>query len=183
MAPDSRRLVLEATAVAVVRAGAGRHDALPPTVTFGGPPSRSEQLLVEFAHELGDVEIDTAFLLLEPALGAEPTASDVAIDVAVVSEAWASGTAGEPPSSSGPSAAGIGRTRPPAPLRIDVTALVRELARQSQSGHGLVLRAVSPSPRGAVYSTGANGPAPRLDLYLRPGAARVQRATQKPTER
>jgi hypothetical protein len=75
------------------------------------------------------------------------------------------------PASHGPTAAGVGRTQPPAALRIDVTALVREIARQAHGTHGLVIRAERSGARGAVYSTGMDGPAPRLDVYFRPRAA------------
>lgn len=165
VAPDTRRVVLDPVAMAVVRAGARRQGALPPTVTFGGPASQGETLLVDFADGWGPIDVDAAFLLLEPAHDAEPSASDVEIGVAVAASEWTSGTAGELPSSRGPHGAGVGRTRPPAPLRIDVTALVREIAKQPRSAHGLIVRATRPSPRGAVYSTGVDGPLPRLDVY------------------
>jgi len=168
VAPDSRRVVLDPVAMAVVRAGARQQNALPPTVTFGGPASQDEQLLVAFPDSWGPVEIDTAFLLLEPALDAEPSASDVDIGVTIAAGEWRSGTAGDMPTSHGPKANGLGRTRPPAALRIDVTALVREMARQSGNAHGFLVRAARPGPRGAVYSTGIDGPAPRLDVYFRP---------------
>jgi len=168
VARDSRRVVLDPVALAVVRAGARQQSALPPTVTFGGPPHQNEQLLVDFADRWGPVDVDTAFLLLEPAVDAEPSANDVEIGVAVAVGEWASGTSGDLPSSHGPHGSGVGRTRPPAALRIDVTALVREIAKQPESAHGLLVRATRPSPRGAVYSTGIDGPAPRLDVYYRP---------------
>jgi hypothetical protein len=166
--PDSRRIVLDPVAVAVVRAGARQQSGLPPSVTFGGPASHDEQLLVAFPERWGPVEIDTAFLLLEPALDAEPSASDVEIAVAVAAGEWRSGMAREAPASHGPRGAGVGRTRPPAALRIDVTALIREISKQPRSTYGLLVRAARPSPRGAVYSTGIDGPAPRLDVYFRP---------------
>lgn len=169
VARDSRRIVLDAVAVAVARAGVRAEGGLPPTVTFGGTANRDEQLLIAFAKGWGSSEVDAAFLLLEPAPGAEPTATDVQIGVALVSAEWSSGTIIDVPPSHGPEAAGIGRTRPPAALRIDVTALVRDLA-QRRDNHGLLVRATSPSPRGAVYSTGIDGPSPRLDLYVRPRA-------------
>lgn len=167
VAPDSRRVVLDPVALAVVRSGARRQGALPPTVTFGGPASQDEQLLVAFPDAWGSAEIDTAFLLLEPALDAEPSAGDVEIDVAVAAGDWRSGIAGELPASHGPKASGVGRTRPPAVLRIDVTSLVREMVRQPRSAHGFLLRAAQAGARGAVYSTGIDGTAPRLDVYFR----------------
>ncbi|HTV17369.1 MAG TPA: hypothetical protein VMG12_01820, partial [Polyangiaceae bacterium] len=167
VAVDSRRVVLDPVALAVVRAGARPESALPPTVTFGGPRHENEQLLVAFADDWGAVDVDTAFLLLEPDVAAEPTADDVEIAVAVAAGEWRSGVAGELPASHGPNGNGVGRTRPPAALRIDVTALVREIAKQPRGSHGFVVRATGSSERGAVYSTGIDGPAPRLDVYFR----------------
>ena len=167
VAAGGQRIVLEPVALAVVRPGARPEGALPPTVTFGGPPRQNEQLLVAFADDWGELDIDTAFLLIEPAPDAEPTAGDVELGVWVAAADWRSGTAGELPPSHGPRAAGVGRTRPPAALRIDVTALVREIAKQPRGSHGFLVRATSSSERGAVYSTGADGPAPRLDVYFR----------------
>ncbi len=165
---SSRRVVLTPVAIAVVHAAAGTQRALPPSVTFGGPVVRSEQLLLKFPVAFGQVDIDTAFLLLEAVPEAEPSPADVALEVTLAASEWASGTIDAAPSSRGPRAAGVGRTRPPAPLRVDVTAHVRELARHPESQHGLLIRATRPSPRGAVYSTGVDGPPPRLDVYVRP---------------
>lgn len=170
VAPDSRRVVLDPVAMAVVRDGARRQSALPSTVTFGGPASQDEQLLVAFPDRWSAIEIDAAFLLLEPALDAEPSASDIEIGVVVAAGEWRSGTAGDVPASHGPKANGLARTRPPAALRIDVTSLVREMARQPRSTHGFLVRAERRGPRGAVYSTGIDGPAPSLDVYFQPRA-------------
>jgi hypothetical protein len=166
--PRSRRLVLDPVAIAVVRSEASRQAALPPTVTLGGPQSQDEQLLVRFSHAWGELDIDSAFLLLEPALDAEPTSSDVEIAVALAEGTWRSGILTSAPASRGPTSTGIGRTRPPALLRVDVTAQLRELARQPRGDRGLLVRATRPSPRGAIYSTGIDGTAPRLDVYFLP---------------
>jgi hypothetical protein len=158
--------VLDPVAVAVVRPEALRQSALPPTVTLGGPAGQSEALLVRFPHPGSELDIDAAFLLLEPALDAEPSGDDVPIEVALVGGGWASGILGDAPSSHGTVSAGLGRTRPPAILRIDVTTQLRELAKQPRSEQGWLVRATHPSPRGAVYSTGIDGVAPRLDIYF-----------------
>lgn len=171
MDASSRRVVLTPVAIAVVNVTAGRQGAVPPSVTFGGPGPRSEQLLLEFPVAFGRVEIDTAFLLLEAVPDSEPSAADVAIEVTLAAGEWASGTTETPPSSKGPRAAGVGRTRPPALLRIDVTSHVRELAQRPGRNHGFLVRATHPSPRGAVYSTGVDGALPRLDVYVRPRAS------------
>jgi hypothetical protein len=165
--PESQRQVLEPSAVAVVRRGVDGQRGLPPQVTFGGPPARSEQLLVRFAEVWAGREIDTAFLLLEPDPDAEPSAEDVQLDVALAAGDWASGSSSSAPSSRKPVSAGLARTRPPTPLRVDVTAQLRKVAREPSSDHGFIVRASSPSTRGAVYLTGADGVAPKLDVYFR----------------
>jgi hypothetical protein len=160
--------VLEPTRIAVVRSESARREGLPARVTLGGPPARSEQLLVRFPHSWQGMDVDTAFLLLEPDADAEPTAEDVEIEVALAASDWAPGSASSAPATRSPVSAGIARTRPPSLLRVDVTAQLRELTRQPRKDRGLVIRAAAPSSRGAVYQTGADGIAPRLDVYLRP---------------
>jgi hypothetical protein len=168
--PGSRRLVLEPVQVAVVRAHHSPQPGVPPTVSLGGPSGQSEQLLVRFPEAQAGLDVSAAFLLLEPAVGAEPSAGDVVLDVALASGSWSSGTADEAPSTRSPSSSGVGRTRPPSALRIDVTAQVRELVKQPGQNRGFVIRASGTSARGAVYSTGADGFAPRLDVYFRSGS-------------
>jgi hypothetical protein len=166
--PRSQRLVLDATAIAVVRTEAGRQSALPPTVTLGGSRRQSEELLVLFPHRWHELDIASAFLLLEPALDAEPTASDVEVGVALAAAHWSSGILASAPARRGPTSTGLGRTRPPALLRIDVTLQLRELAKEPKNDSGLLIFATMPSPRGAIYSTGIDGVAPRLDVYFIP---------------
>jgi hypothetical protein len=160
------RQVLNPVAVAVVRRDAHPHGALPPTVTLGGPAGQSEELLLRFPHPGSELHIDAAFLLLEPALDAEPSGDDVPVEVALVGGGWSSGIVGDSPSTHGTVSAGLGRTRPPALLRIDVTTQLRELAKQPRSERGWLVRATHASLRGAIYSTGIDGWAPRLDIYL-----------------
>jgi hypothetical protein len=169
---SSRRVVLTPRAIAVVRAAADTRGAIPPSVTLGGPTAQSEQLLLAFPPAaLGPGEVDAAFLLLEALQDADPSAADVPIEVTLAASDWASGITDAAPSSRGPRGAGVGRTRPPAPLRIDVTAHVQELAEQPENDRGFLVRATHPTPRGAVYSTGADGSLPRLDVYVRPRAS------------
>jgi hypothetical protein len=171
--PHTLRLVLDPVAIAVVRTEGGRQQrALPPTVTLGGPRGQSEELLVRYAHPWNELDIDSAFLLLEPALDAEPTAADVQVGVSLVAGRWTSGMLTNAPASRGPSSAGVGRTRPPALLRLDVTAQLRELAKHPHNDRGLLVHATPSSARGAIYSTGIDGVAPRLDVYFRPHRAR-----------
>lgn len=167
VAQGTRRLVVEAAAVAVARPSAASRPALPATVTLGGPGSSDEQLLVRFPRSWASYELESAFLLLSPAPSAEPTGADVQVLVALASEPWSSGTLAEPPSVHGPKSAGLARTRPPALLRIDVTAQLKALKNEPASDRGLVVRAEHPAGRGATISTGTAGELPRLDVYFR----------------
>jgi hypothetical protein len=193
VAAGSQRLVLDAEQVAVVREpsdgpGAGNTGTgLPPTVTFGGPPASNQELLVRFPRGWTALEIDSAFLLLEPAPDADPTGADVPVRVALAASAWSPGSSAHAPGERGPQSAGLARTRPPSVLRVDVTAQLQALQaqgrghgrtdRSSQRGadrsedrhsdYGLVVRAAQTSRRGATYQTGAEGVLPRLDVYGR----------------
>jgi hypothetical protein len=167
VAPSAGRLVLEPADIAVVSSHAGHDGGLPPSVTFGGAAAASEVLLVRFGGHFRARNVVAAFLVLEPARGAEPSATDVRLEVALAARGWSSrGTRSA--SRRGPVGVALARTRPAAPLRVDVTAQLHELGDSDGDEHGFVLRAAGPSPRGAVYSTGADGAPPRLDLYLRP---------------
>jgi hypothetical protein len=177
VAAGTTRLVVPAAQVAVVRArGAGA--GLPSTVTFGGPEPTAELLLVRFPRswaafasgtaEIGSAEIDTAFLLLAPAASADPTGADVQLQVALAAAPWAPGTLDQAPPARSPKSAGLARTRPPSLLRLDVTAQLKALQGPGASDHGLLLRGqAAADSRGATYLTGADGEAPRLDVYFR----------------
>lgn len=165
--PGTRRLVVEAAAVAVARSGAVSSAALPATVTLGGPGPDDEQLLVRFPRSWASFEIENAFLLLSAAPSAEPTGADVQVQVALASEPWSSGTLAGPPPVHGPKSPGLARTRPPASLRVDVTAQLKALQSQPASDLGFVVRAERGAGRGATMATGTAGELPRLDVYFR----------------
>ena len=167
--PGSVRLVIEPVAAAVVhphRAETG----LPPTVTFGGPNSQSEQLALRFPSTWSALQVDAAFLLLHPALNADPTGRDVEVTVALAGAPWSSGTLRRSPPGRPPASLGRARTRPPALLRLDVTAQLRAFQEHIAPDYGFVIRAESESARGATYLTGADGGAPQLEVYGRPKA-------------
>ena len=167
MVPGTGRLVLEPADIAVVPARAEHGGGLPPSVTFGGGPGASDELLVRFGGQFRARNVVAAFLVLEPARGAEPSLTDVRLEVALAARGWSSRD-GRDTSRRGPVGVALARTRPAAPLRVDVTAQLHELGDARGDDHGFVLRAAGASPRAAVYSTGAEGAPPRLDLYLRP---------------
>jgi hypothetical protein len=129
---------------------------------------------VRFPRSWAGLDIDTAFLLLAPAASADPTGADVQVRVALAAGPWAPGTLEDAPASRSPVSSGLARTRPPSPLRIDVTAQLQALQGQEGSDHGLLIRAQRAAraagalpERGATYLTGADGELPRLDVYFR----------------
>jgi hypothetical protein len=180
VAPGTRRMVVDAAQIAVVRpAVAGKSGAgtgLPPTVTLGGPEPSDEQLLVRFPRSWAARDVDAAFLLLEPASSADPTGADVQLQVALAGGAWTPGTLNEAPPQRAPKSAGLARTRPPSLLRLDVTAQLKALQGLEGDDQGLLVRSDGvaggslPSSlpnHGATYSTGTDGELPRLDVYFR----------------
>ena len=180
VAPDTTRMVLDAAEIAVVRAQVpGKSSAgtgLPPTITFGGPAPSDEQLLVRFPRSWAAGDVDAAFLLLEPATSADPTGADVQLQVALAGTAWSAGTLDHAPPARAPKSAGLARTRPPSPLRLDVTAQLKALQGLERADHGLLVRSDglaggslphSLPDHGATYSTGTDGELPRLDVYFR----------------
>jgi hypothetical protein len=168
------RRVVEAGSVAVVRPDR-TGEGLPSTVTFGGPEASREELLVRFPRSWTELDVRAAFLLLAPAADAEPSGTDVPLEIALAAGPWAPGTLRHAPSGQSPTSAGLGRTRPPALLRVDVTAQLKALAGRPESDHGLLVRASAPSERPATYLTGGAGGVPRLDVYgpLRESAVRM----------
>lgn len=159
------RLVVDPDGVAVVRPAAGA--GIPSTVTLGGPSTQNEQLLLRFPLAWAELDVDTAFLLLKPAPDADPTLADVPVEVALAASTWAPGSLRQAPGAKAPSSMGLARTRPPALLRVDVTAIVRALARPAALERGLLVRAPATEQRGATYLTGTAGGTPQLEIYGR----------------
>ena len=158
--------MVEASGVLVV--GSAADGNLPGTVTLGGMAARDQVLLLRFPALWASREIDAAFLLLEPAVDAEPTHGDVLIRVTLAAGDWTPGVTTKQPPDRPPSSVALARTRPPSVLRADVTAQLRVLHEHPESDHGLVLRADAPALSGETYLTGADGGIPRLDVYSRP---------------
>jgi hypothetical protein len=169
---DARRVVLAPEDVAVLASGGdGAAARAPEAIALGRAAEGSLVLLLRFAATWrDDAEITSAFLVLDPASGAPPAARDVRLEVARVLDPWRSDTAtwGRQPRLSIPEAAAVVRRSPAVPLRIDVTAIVRDWARRRPDEHGIALLAPGDDPVGAAYSMGiSEGAGPRLEVYLR----------------
>lgn len=175
---DAQRVLLQPADIAVLtsrgdvdgpgRSGRGR---LPEAIALGGAASGSTVVLLRFAASWrDDAEIASAFLVLDPVEGAPPAASQVSLEVARILEPWTSETAswGRQPRLSIPELAALARRRPAAPLRIEVTRLVRGWAKRASDDHGIALLAPGRDPVGLALSMGiSEGLGPRLEVYLR----------------
>lgn len=166
---QSERRVVDANRVLVVTSDA--EGPLPPTVTLGAAPSRDQALVLAFPNLWASSEIDAAFLLLEPAAAADPGSADVVIRVTLASAAWAAGAAPAAPSERPPASTGLGRSRPPSLLRVDVTAQLRAARGSSDADLNLFVSAENRVAHGVTFLTGASGGTPRLDVYFRSQAA------------
>lgn len=170
---DARRLLLspEDTALLESRGGNAAPPGVADAVALGRSSAGDVVLLLRFAATWrDDAEIASAFVVLDPLAGAPPVAQAVTLEVARVLEPWRSETAtwGRQPRLSIPEIAAVVRKRPAAPLRIDVTPLVRGWARRRGDDHGIAILAQGGDAVGAAYSMGiSQGAGPRLEVYVR----------------
>jgi hypothetical protein len=138
-----------------------------PSVVLGAG-SDNPTLLLGFAPIWRGARVESAFLVLEP-LPAAAAGDDVPLEVLRVQNPWASIHApGQRQSLFAlPKAHGIGRPLPGMAVRLDVTEIVRYLARNPERDHGFAVRAGRDVQKGLTISTGLGGaPAPRLDVYV-----------------
>jgi hypothetical protein len=171
VAADTRRMVVTPASMAVVSATSpGPSSELPPAITFGGSAGAAALYLDFPAEWLRARHIEAAFLILDPMPGTPRASKDVRVRAWRVAGDWDRSelTWLAQPQLAPPSAAGIARTAPPMPLRVDVTSIVRYLAEHRRDDHGIALKAGGGSAVGASFATGASGGnAPRLELYVR----------------
>jgi hypothetical protein len=169
--PSTRRIVAAPSAIAVVSSRGTGGETLPAAVTFGGAAEGAAALYLRFApvwHGAGAIQ--NAFVLLEPLPGTQIAPDDVEVEAWRVAGAW------DPlrlawlaqPRLAPPRARGIARASPPAPLRIEVTEIVRYWQKHARSERGLAIKSAAGDAFGASFATGAGGgAAPRLELYAR----------------
>jgi hypothetical protein len=170
---DAQRMVLAPVQTAVVASlgGGGGGEDLPDTVALGR--SSGGTVVFFFRFEAGlrdDAEVESAFLVLDPLDGVPPATSPIRFEMARVVEPWRAETvsAGRQPRLAVPLDAGSARTRPGAPLRVDVTPLVRAWQKRAADDHGIALLARGDDAYGAVVSTGGTqGRGPRLEVYVK----------------
>lgn len=162
----SRRIVLLARDVAVLSTSDLPKDA--PVVPFGSRSSGDTTLLLSFDSAYGDkVELEGAFLVIDPETTSPGPTSPVHVDVVRVLGPWdlAHVSVGRtPPLSLAFASAEI----PPArrlPLRIEVTEAVA-LSRGKSFGLGIVASGDDPVGARFMSARGDTG-GPRLELYVK----------------
>jgi len=171
--PDTTRVLLPAADVAILGSrGPGASEEAPAEViALGREAAGSVVVLLRFAATWRDeADVVSAFLLLDPLEGAPPSQSPVKVEIARILEPWTSSSAswGRQPRLALPELGAVIRARPPGPLRIDVTRMVREWPRRLRGDHGIALLASGNDPFGAMYSSGlTSGNGPRLEAYVR----------------
>jgi len=138
-----------------------------PTVTLGGDHDRDALVYARFDSSYkGRADIAAAFLLLTVSEGTEPAPDDVPLEVWTLASHWSvdAVSRGARPAFSRPMARGIARTAPAVPVRVDVTPIVRQLARTADDD-GIAIAAKGSHGPGVTLVTAAAG-APRLEVYL-----------------
>jgi len=165
VAPESRRVVLTATDVAVLSSRSSEPVQLD-AVALGRAALGDVVLLIRFDAALGPgVSVDSAFVTLDPVERAPAPASPIDVSIAAIDVPWDSSSVSWMRQPTTGVAETVARNLPRGrtPLRIDVTGLLRGTG----LSNGVAIYAKGSDPIGALYSTGlGNGVAPRLELYL-----------------
>jgi hypothetical protein len=161
---DCDRVVLAPVALAVAVDG---RTPSGPAVTLGNALDRDAFVYARFGggYKGRRSEIAAAFLLLTPSSGVEPT-EDVPLEVWTLGRAWSpeSVSRGLRPPLAQPMARGLARSSPSSIVRVDVTNVVRALAR-APSDDGMAIVADGAHGPGVTLMTAAAG-SPELEVYL-----------------
>ena len=169
--PDtSQRFVATPSALAVLSQSRS-WSGLPGDVTFGDPDGRSA-LYLQFAPEWRARGAPLkGYLTLEPRLGATPDAEFVRIEVWRVRAPWQPGalhTWSDKPELAPPYVSAVISSSPARTLRLDISELLRFLAKNPALDQGIALIARRGDGHGASFATGiSGGAAPRLEVYTR----------------
>lgn len=162
---SSRRVVLEPTEVALLTSKE-RERVDVPAVAFGRISSGDVVLLLAFDDTLGsEVEVEHAFLVLDPADDAPSPYAAVPIEVAPILETWSCDAVswGRSPETGLPETVADASPQGHRSLRVEVTHLL-----EARGRHGFAVSATARDPIGAFYATGIGASAaPRLELYLK----------------
>jgi hypothetical protein len=169
--PDTLRVILDPVDLAVIAAKGPLSAELPETIALGRASEGTALLLLRFVPTFrDDADVVSAFVLLDPIEGVPPAARAVSFEMARIREPWQAATVtwGRQPRLDLPRRAGTVRALPSAPLRIDVTSLVRDWSKRLPDDHGIALLAQGNDAIGQAYSMGTtSGFGPRLEVYVR----------------
>jgi len=169
--PDTLRVILAPTDLAVIASKGSQGAGLPETVALGRASDGTVEMLFHFAATWrDDADVVSAFVVLDPLEGAPPAASPATFEMARILEPWRSETVtwGRQPRLDLPRLAGVVRARPATPVRIDVTPLVRDWSKRLPDDHGIALLVQGADAIGGAYAVaGSLGRGPRLEVYVR----------------
>ncbi|MEO7328120.1 MAG: hypothetical protein ABI193_06055 [Minicystis sp.] len=171
--PDTRRVLLAPTDLAVIASTLlGSPGApVPETLALGRASDGTVALLFRFvATWRDDAEVRSAFVVLDPLEGALPPSVGASFETARILEPWRSSTVswGRQPRVDLPRLTSVVRPRSGAPVRIDVTPLVRDWSQRLPDDHGIALIVQGRDAIGGAYSMGVSaGSGPRLEVYVR----------------
>lgn len=168
---ETSRIILEPVAMAVAASGAkgGGGEDLPDAVALGRASSGTVALFLRFASTWrDDAEVTRAILVLTPMKGSTVASAPTSIQVARILEPWSPSTVtwGRQPRTDAPLLTSSRPLLSTAPLRVDVTAIVRDWALRSKEDRGVALVASGQDAFGVDYAMGL-GRGPRLEAYVR----------------
>lgn len=170
---DATRAVIAPDDLAVVAANGPNapEGELAESVALGRSASGTVAMLLRFTRPFpADAEIASAYVVLSPLAGSPPGAARSTIEVARIVEPWTGTTVtwGRQPRLGVPEITAALPLSPSAPLRVDVTSLVRGWRAADKENQGIALLVSGDDALGVAYSLGAaGGPGPRLEVYFR----------------
>lgn len=168
---DTLRVILTPVDLAVIASRGDPSADLPETLALGRAADGTVELLLRFAAPFrDDADVVSAFVLLDPLEGAPPASSPASFEMARILDPWQAATVswGRQPRLDLLRRAGTGRALPAAPLRIDVTPLVRDWGKRLPADHGIALLVQGDDAIGKAFAMGTtSGLGPRLEVYVR----------------
>lgn len=168
--PTSRRVLLAPVDVAVIGSGEGDASVMPDSVALGRERSGTVFVLMRFAATWDDgAKVASAFVRIAPDESALPATKPLRVEVARILEPWSSDTVswGRKPETEVPALATWVTPRLAAPVRIDVTPIVRGWASRKADEHGIAMVAEPVDEAGFTFSMGmSRGSGPRLEVYV-----------------
>lgn len=168
VASESTRLVAELAELAIVAEHFDFGVTLPQQLTVGAKRFGATIVLMRFEPVWRDFPaVSEAFLLIDTLPEGPSTTHDVDVELWRVDSDWSATDVSwqDQPTLSYPAARAIARSGP-APLRMDVTEVVRYLKDHPRADHGLALRAPAGPGAGVSLASGiGGGHPPRLEIY------------------